>query len=124
MIDASSALWVGLLLGVRHATDSDHVVTITAIVRVEAGLRSALRVALAWGLGHMATFWGVGAAIVLLGWQVPPTFERATELAVAGLLIGLGALHFLRGSRAKSPNPTVHLSRPFSAGLVHGMAGS
>src|SRR6185312_3871108 len=97
-LEAYSALGVGLLLGMRHATDSDHVVTITTIVKLEEGLRSALRVAVAWGLGHSATFFCVGAAIVLFGWQVPEALEQVAELGVAALLIGLGLAPWLRRS--------------------------
>lgn len=122
--EASSALGVGLLLGMRHATDSDHVVTITTIVKLEEGLHSALRVAVAWGLGHSATFFLVGAAIVLFGWQVPEALDQVAELAVAALLIGLGLAPWLR-CRAHSHGASQDaLSRPFFAGTIHGLAGS
>ncbi|HET6344914.1 MAG TPA: high-affinity nickel-transport family protein [Myxococcota bacterium] len=123
-----SALLIGLLLGMRHATDADHVVTIATIVRLQDGVKSALRVAIVWGLGHTATFFCVGLAIVAFRWEVPALFEQATELAVALLLVGLGASHFLR----RKPNPATlvtpasesALARPFLAGIVHGLAGS
>jgi nickel/cobalt exporter len=123
-----SALLIGLLLGMRHATDADHVVTIATIVRLQDGIKDALRVAIVWGLGHTATFFCVGLAIVAFGWEVPAFFERATELAVAALLVGLGASHFLRRrpdpASLVSPATEVALARPFLAGIIHGLAGS
>lgn len=130
-LEAYSVLGVGLLLGMRHATDSDHVVTITTIVKVEDGLRAALRVAVAWGLGHTATFFCMGAAIVFFGWQVPEQLETVTELAVAVLLLALGLAPWVRRKiphthhhEAGAPPQRARLGRPFFAGLVHGLAGS
>ena len=63
---------LGLTLGIRHATDPDHVVAVTAILTRERRFFSAIRVGLAWGLGHSSTVLVLGMAIILFRLKVPP----------------------------------------------------
>ena len=111
-----SVLLLGVGLGLRHATDADHVVVVTALVQREPGAWRAARIAALWGLGHSAAFLGLGLLIVMAGLRVPPAFERLAELLVAAMLIGFGAWHLAR-SRAATAQPVI-------IGLVHGLAGS
>ena len=53
---------LGLLMGMRHATDPDHVIAVTTIVSRERRLAVASRIGLVWGFGHTITVLGVGAA--------------------------------------------------------------
>lgn len=119
----TSALVLGLGLGLRHATDADHVAAISAMVE-RCGARRAAWVATLWGLGHTASFLAVGFAIVLAGWRVPPSLERGADLLVAATLVALGLWHLLR-----KPGPALRTragsaARPVAVGLVHGLAGS
>jgi nickel/cobalt exporter len=121
-----SILWFGIGLGVRHATDPDHVVVIAALVDRERSALRAARIAALWGLGHTATFLGLGLAIVLAGAKLPGALEVAAEALVGVMLVALGAWHLLRLRRvepAGSP-PTAGTLRPLVFGLVHGLAGS
>lgn len=120
-----TALLLGVGLGLRHATDADHVVVLSTLLQKEPGVRRAAWIAALWGVGHTAAFLGVGLLVVLAGARVPTQLERAAELAVAVMLIGLGVWHLLRGSRdgAEAPGRGA-LARPFAAGIVHGLAGS
>ena len=85
---------LGLLLGMRHATDPDHVIAVTAILSRERRLGAATRIGVVWGLGHTLTVLAVGAAIILFKFAVPARLGLAMEFAVAIVLIllGLGAV--------------------------------
>jgi high-affinity nickel permease len=81
---------LGLTLGMRHATDPDHVIAVTAILTRERRLSNAARVGLVWGLGHSATVLAVGMAIVFFKLKVPVRLGLSLEFAVALVLILLG----------------------------------
>lgn len=134
-------LALGFFLGMRHATDSDHVIAVTTIVSRARSARAALWVGLLWGLGHSATILTVGGAMVLFGWVIPPALGLSMEMSVAVMLIVLGVMN-LSGALSRinqvahghshdvtadsSPLPLrapVSL-RPLFIGLVHGLAGS
>lgn len=124
-VSAMSALLLGLGLGLRHATDADHVVVVSALLQREPSKRQALRVATSWGLGHCVTFLGVGVLILLLDVRVPPAFELAAQLAVGAMMVALGAWHLRSAQRPHGPSPRApSLSRPALAGSVHGLSGS
>jgi high-affinity nickel-transport protein len=81
---------LGLLLGMRHATDPDHVIAVTAILSGERRLATATRIGVVWGLGHTMTVLAVGAAIIVFKLAVPTRLGLAMEFAVAITLILLG----------------------------------
>jgi high-affinity nickel permease len=120
MFSAASFLALGFVLGMRHATDPDHVVAVTTIVAGERSVAHASRIGALWGVGHTATILVVGAAIILFGLVIPPRLGLAMEFVVAMMLIGLGVLT-LRGRTAASAMSPL---RPVLVGLVHGLAGS
>jgi hypothetical protein len=81
---------LGLLMGMRHATDPDHVIAVTTIVSRERRLLAASRVGIVWGLGHTLTVLAVGAAIIVFKIAIPIRLGLAMEFAVAIVLILLG----------------------------------
>ena len=81
---------LGLLLGMRHATDPDHVVAVTTILSHERRLAAATRIGAVWGLGHSVTVLAVGAAIIVFKLAIPVRVGLAMEFAVAIVLILLG----------------------------------
>lgn len=93
MIGLLSVLALGLLLGMRHATDPDHVIAVTTIVSRHRTLREAALIGTLWGIGHTITMLFVGGAIVLLGWAVPARLGLWMEFAVALMLVLLGTLN-------------------------------
>jgi high-affinity nickel-transport protein len=125
-------LALGFLLGLKHATDADHVVAVSTIVSRERSLRGAAFVGAMWGVGHTVTVALVGGAIVLLGLVVPPRVGLSFELAVALMLVALGAFNlFALRRRAhahmhddRSPAVKRSLARSLVVGVVHGLAGS
>jgi high-affinity nickel-transport protein len=88
----ASLLLLGFLLGVRHATDADHVVAIATIVSRQRALRGSALIGAAWGVGHTLTILTIGGAIILFGVVIPPRLGLAMELAVGLMLVTLGVL--------------------------------
>jgi high-affinity nickel-transport protein len=86
-------LALGFFLGMRHATDSDHIVAVTTIVSREKSIRAASLVGALWGVGHTLTILLVGGAIVLFGIVFPPRVGLTMELSVAIMLVVLGAMN-------------------------------
>jgi high-affinity nickel permease len=104
MISFLSILAVGFFLGMRHATDPDHVIAVTTIVSNQrSSLRSAL-IGAFWGLGHTVTILVVGAGIILFNLVIPVRLGLSMELSVAAMLIVLGLMNiagFLRSMPIK-----------------------
>ncbi|MGO9452814.1 MAG: high-affinity nickel-transport family protein [Candidatus Binataceae bacterium] len=82
--------FLGLLLGMRHATDPDHVIAVTTILSRERRFLAATKVGIVWGLGHTLTVLSVGAAIIVFKVAIPVRLGLAMEFAVAIVLILLG----------------------------------
>lgn len=83
-------MMLGLVLGMRHATDADHVVAVTTIVSRERTMFHAAMIGGLWGLGHTVTILIIGSAIILLKVTIPPVLGLTMELSVGLMLILLG----------------------------------
>ncbi len=84
---------LGLVLGIRHSTDTDHVVAISTIVTRQRSIRGAALIGSMWGLGHTLTIFVVGCLIILCGVVIPPRVGLSMEFSVALMLILLGLLN-------------------------------
>src|SRR6266851_5210924 len=84
---------LGFFLGMRHATDPDHVVAVTTIVSRERTMLHAALIGALWGLGHTVTILAVGSAIILFKLTIPPRLGLSMELCVGLMLILLGVLN-------------------------------
>jgi len=84
---------LGFLLGMRHATDPDHVIAVSTIVSKQTGVSRAGLIGVIWGLGHTLTIFCVGAAIILFRVAIPVRLGLAMELSVGLMLIVLGILN-------------------------------
>ncbi|HEX7960769.1 MAG TPA: high-affinity nickel-transport family protein, partial [Terriglobales bacterium] len=84
---------LGLLLGVRHSTDADHVVAVTTIVSQQRKVWDAAMIGALWGVGHTLTIAVVGSAIILFNVAIPPRIGLSMEFSVAIMLIVLGVLN-------------------------------
>src|ERR1700741_4210735 len=93
MTSALVILGIGFFLGMRHATDPDHVVAVSTIVSRERSIPRAGWVGILWGIGHTLTILLVGAAIILFGVVIPPRLGLTLEFSVALMLILLGVLN-------------------------------
>ncbi len=88
-----SILTLGFLLGLKHATDADHVVAVTTIVSQQRKLRHAALVGITWGIGHTFMIIVVGIFIILLHVTIPHKAQLVFELIVAIALVVLGLLN-------------------------------
>ena len=93
MIALLTILAVGFFLGIRHATDPDHVIAVSTIVSRERSIGAAMLIGAFWGLGHTLTILGVGSTIVLFNLVIPPRLGLSMELCVGLMLILLGVLN-------------------------------
>ena len=93
MFSFAAILVLGFFLGMRHATDPDHVVAITTIVTKQQGIAKAGVIGALWGLGHTFTIFVVGTIIILFQVTIPPRIGLSMEFAVAAMLILLGVLN-------------------------------
>src|SRR3954449_13057818 len=86
------ALGIAFLLGLRHASDPDHLVAVTSLVASDDGdTRSAAKLGAWWGLGHAAMLVALGVPLIVFKSQLPAWLESGAEKAV-GVVILLLAL--------------------------------
>jgi high-affinity nickel permease len=93
VITLLSIIALGFFLGMRHATDPDHVIAVTTIVSRQRSIRHAALIGVLWGLGHTITILVVGSAIILFGLVIPPRIGLTMELSVGLMLILLGVMN-------------------------------
>lgn len=139
-------LAVAVLLGLRHATDPDHIAAVSTLVaggRDRAGRRAG-ELGLAWGLGHAVTLFAFGLPILLLNSYLPERVQQGAETAIAIVIVYLalrllrrwrrGAFHEHTHHHGAVDHSHVHVGHghrharsrlgAFGIGLVHGMGGS
>ena len=123
---------VAVLLGLRHATDPDHLTAVSTLVAGErADARSAGRLGLAWGMGHATTLFLFGLPIVLYRSYLPEALQTAAETLIGVVIVALAVRLLVRwrGTR-RATHAHTHTHAPRSSlqaygiGLVHGMGGS
>jgi hypothetical protein len=95
-----SFLVLGFVLGMRHATDADHVVAIATIVSREHSMAGSVLIGAAWGVGHTVTVMAVGSAIIVFGVVIPPRLGMSMEFAVGVMLVLLGVIALTGAGRA------------------------
>lgn len=103
---------LGLILGMRHSTDADHVVAISTIVSKQRSIRNAAVIGSVWGLGHTITIFIVGSLIILFGVEIPPRLGLSMEFSVAIMLILLGALNLTGVMQKLTTRFTPAIDRP------------
>ena len=145
---------LGLILGMRHSTDADHIVALSTIVTKQRAIHRAAVIGALWGVGHTITILIVGSLLILFNVRIPTRLGLAMEFCVAVMLVVLGLLnltglmeristYFLARGEQALPSTVVvtkgkwssfkesidqmgvyHWLRPLVIGLVHGLAGS
>src|ERR1700723_3288655 len=99
MTSLIAILGFGFLLGMRHATDPDHVIAVSTIVSRERSIVKAGWIGILWGVGHTVTILVVGAGIILFDLAIPTRVGLTMEFSVGLMLILLGVLN-LTGAMA------------------------
>jgi len=123
-------LLVAVLLGLRHASDPDHLAAVTTLVTNGRG--GATRLGLAWGIGHASALAVFGTPIVLWQAYLPAPVEQSAEVTIGLVIMALAGWLLLRWKRGAFAHDHTHLRVPprrtpwqaFGIGLVHGIGGS
>jgi high-affinity nickel permease len=102
MTSGLAILAIGFVLGMRHATDPDHVIAVSTIVARERSISKSALVGALWGFGHTITILVVGAAIILFGLAVPARAGLTMEFCVGLMLILLGMLNLTGAMKCMS----------------------
>lgn len=147
-----AAFGVGLIYGLQHALDADHLIAVSTIVSEHKNLKWASLIGAFWGLGHTFTLFVVGLLVIGLRLTIPPRVALGLEFLVALMLMFLGVnilrrsfqrerahlhthahnpqthVHFHEHGSAEEDHGHVHafkaMRKPFFVGMVHGLAGS
>jgi cytochrome c biogenesis protein CcdA len=100
---ALPALGAALLLGLRHATDPDHLTAVSTLVLSDErqGTRRSAALGLAWGLGHATTLAAFGLPVVLFGNHLPPVVQQAAEIAIGAVIAALALRLLVRWKRGR-----------------------
>jgi len=116
MFEAFAVLGVGLLFGLKHATEVDHVVAVSTIVTQHRNvLRSALVGAL-WGAGHTVSLLVIGVIVLSLRIAIPESVSSWLEFGVALMIIGLGTAALWRSLRRRDD---MHVHEHSHDGMSH-----
>lgn len=119
-----SIVATGFGLGVVHAFDPDHLMTVAALAARADGKAATLRFGTLWALGHGAILLAITVAVILLGWSLPSAVPAKAEHAVGFILITAGAMALWLRHPPHRHSPSLREKAPFLVGLVHGAAGS
>ncbi len=115
-VGALGVLGLGLVYGLKHATEVDHVVAVSAIVSEQRRLARAAIVGGLWGAGHTASLVIVGACVLALRIAIPERVASWLEFGVALMIIGLGMAAFRRALRSRAD---VHIHKHGHGDLSH-----
>jgi hypothetical protein len=121
----SSAVVLGFVLGVQHATDPDHLTAVATIVTRERRFADGALIGALWGLGHMLTLAIAGTIVIAFTITMRPRVVAGLELLVAAMLIVLGALRLRDAARGVSSVEAAHLTADHDHGgaeVVHSHA--
>jgi high-affinity nickel permease len=119
-----AVILVAVLLGLRHATDPDHLAAVTALVtRDRGGARRARRMGFTWGLGHATSLFVLGVPIIVARAYLPDTAQTVAETGVGLIIIAL-AVRLLVSRRRSGGVPARSSLQAYGIGLVHGIGGT
>lgn len=119
---------VAILLGLRHASDPDHLAAVSTLVAGtrERAARSAAELGAAWGAGHAATLFALGVPILLLDRYLPERLQQGAETVIAAAIAYLAVRLIVRWRLGLHTHPHRVRTRlgAFGIGLLHGVGGS
>jgi High-affinity nickel-transport protein len=120
MLNLLSLIVLGFFLGMRHATDPDHVVAVATIVTRHRKIGPAAVIGVVWGIGHTLTVFVVGAGIILFNLVISPRAGLAMELAVGAMLVVLGLWNLVGFRQALAPSGAGDAAQqPATGSFVH-----
>lgn len=122
-----TVLFTGLMMGMLHAFDPDHVLTMSSLGSRPDARNATKRYALSWGVGHGGILVLAALALLLFEFPMPEALPQSAEKLVGIIMIAAGgslALALWR-SRDEELKPSgLREKAPFFIGMVHGTAGS
>jgi hypothetical protein len=120
------ALGIAFLLGLRHASDPDHLVAVTSLVAADNGdTRGAARLGAWWGLGHAGALLALGVPLIAFKTELPGWLESGAEKAIGAVILLLAARVIYRWARPRARELKLRTTRQaMSIGLLHGLAGT
>jgi high-affinity nickel permease len=118
VLSIASILAFGFLLGIRHATDPDHVVAIATITTRQQNICRAALVGICWGAGHTVTIVTVGIAIIVFGLAIPVRVGLSMELSVSLMLVLLGFIN-VRSFMNSKPRERISAGDPIPMVVAH-----
>jgi high-affinity nickel permease len=125
---AALVVLVAILLGLRHASDPDHLTAVTTLVASgrEGAARRAAQLGLTWGLGHATSLFAFGIPIVVAGACLPSRVENGAETAVGAIIVLLAVSLLVRWRRGSvgARRSARTAAQAYAIGLVHGMGGT
>jgi ABC-type nickel/cobalt efflux system permease component RcnA len=104
-----SAVLLGFVLGLQHATDPDHLVAVATILTRERRFADGIRIGALWGLGHAVTLTLAGGLVVALNTRIRPEVSAGLELVVAAMIVALGGWRLWEALRGLGHAPSEHL---------------
>lgn len=107
-LSLTSLLTVGLLFGLKHALDADHVAAVASIASERRSVLSSTLVGAWWGIGHTAALLAAGVVVILFRVQISDRVAAALELCVAATLIVIGANTLWTLARSRQVHVHVH----------------
>lgn len=132
MVSLLTSWSLAFLLGLRHATEPDHVAAVATLVPEQRNARRAMQLGAAWGVGHSLAILAFGGALLMFRQSMSERTSDWLELMVAGLLLVLGMRSIVRALRKPSEAHADHVHhasqhsrrKSLLIGLLHGTAGS
>jgi hypothetical protein len=141
MFSLATGLMLGMVLGMRHAFEPDHLAAVSTLIARRGNPRAGAVLGAFWGLGHSLALFTVGCVLAACNARLPASVADGFELLVAVMLLALGGRAIVRAARVQShgndhahshDHPHVHrpqrrwtiARQPLLVGLVHGLAGS
>jgi len=129
---ALAGILLGIGLGARHAFEPDHLAAVSVLGADGPSPRRGMLIGALWGAGHTLSLLACGLAVAIAAAQIPPLLADLFEIAVAAMLIVLGARAVVRARPERHARVPVHAHvaprrpgvRPVIVGAVHGLAGS
>ncbi len=100
--DVLGILGIGLVFGLRHATEADHIAAVGTMVSEQGGVRRALRTGVLWGAGHTISILAAGILVLGLRLAISERVSRFLEFGVALMIITLGGLALTRALRGRT----------------------
>lgn len=126
IIQFISVLLLGLILGIKHSLEPDHIIAVSTIVSKDKRLSRSTLAGAFWGIGHTATLFVFGILIVLLKGELADKWVMSLEFIVGIMLVYLGSknLLFYTNRNVKQPTERTSLIKVTLIGIIHGLAGS